>query len=103
MNRVSRLIHKARFLCRHRRILAYSHKYVITDDDLNSKPGTALQTSTDNFSEIENAKMIEELVDDFDFKGNDMDRRFFFEVTGRQLVEGEFDDLDSSDEDWALL
>ena len=47
--------------------------------------------------------MIDELVDDFDFKSNDMDRRFFFEVTGRKLVEDEFDDLDSSDEEWALL
>ena len=47
--------------------------------------------------------MIDELVDDFDFKSNEMDRRFFFEVTGKKLVKGEFDDLDSSDEDWALL
>ena len=35
-------------------------------------------------------------------ENSEIDRRIFYEVTGRQLVEGEFDnELGTSDEDWA--
>ena len=34
MNRVTRLLHRMWFMQRHRRILAFSHKYVITADDI---------------------------------------------------------------------
>ena len=43
--------------------------------------------------------MIADLLCDFDAEKNESDRRIFFEVTGRQLIDGEFDDEDTSDED----
>ena len=36
----------------------------------------------------------------YDPKNNDIDRRIHYEVTGVSLVEGEFADDDSSDEEW---
>ena len=35
MNRISRLLHKASFKQRQRKALHYSHKFVITDQDLH--------------------------------------------------------------------
>jgi len=34
MNRVTRLLHKAKFLTRQRKAVSYGHKYVISDYDL---------------------------------------------------------------------
>ena len=82
MNRVTRLLHKARFLSRHRYLLAYSHKYVITADDLTRASQTA---STTGISEMETAEMIDELLKDFDAERNETDRRIYYEVIGRQL------------------
>ena len=47
--------------------------------------------------------MIDDLICDFDAEKNESDRRIFFEVTGRQLIDGEFDDLDTSDEEQAIM
>ena len=47
--------------------------------------------------------MIADLLCDFDAEKNESDRRIFFEVTGRQLIDGEFDDEDTSDEDRARM
>ena len=45
---------------------------------------------------------IDCLLANFDAQGNDIDRRLYFEITGRQLNYGEFDIDDSSDGEWAL-
>ena len=82
MNRVTRLLHKARFLSRHRYLLAYSHKYVITADDLTRAPQAA---PTIENSEVKTAEMIDELLRDFDAERNETDRRIYFEVMGRQI------------------
>ena len=52
---------------------------------------------------IDTGTMIEDLVGDFDPENNEIDRRIFFEVTGKQIIEGEFDDDGSSEEDWGIL
>ena len=80
------------FLPRHRHILAYSHKYVITAEDLlrPRQETTAEQTSNAAKSEAEVQKMVEHLLGDFDAATDETDRRIFFEVTGRQLIKGEF-------------
>ena len=101
MNRVTRLLHKARFLSRHRYLLAYSHKYVITADDLARAPQTA---AADGKIEQETTKMIDDLLRDFDVESNETDRRIYYEVMGRNIVgSDEFDYRDSSDEDWGIL
>ena len=94
MNRVTRLLHKARFLSRHRYLLAYSHKYVITADDLDSAPQTAI---IDSKSEQETARFIDNLLRDFDVGTNETDRRIYYEVMGRNMGSDEFDYRDSSD------
>ena len=100
MNRVTRLIHKARFLSRQRNIISYSHRYVITSDDLARQEKSPLQTIPADKSSEEAAKMIEDLVGDFDPENNETDRLIFYEVTGRQMIRGEFDEEDSSENDW---
>ena len=48
--------------------------------------------------------MVEHLLGDFDAATDETDRRIFFEVTGRQLIKGEFqENEDSSDEEWRLV
>ena len=53
--------------------------------------------------EAELRNRIENVMTDFDPDNNETDRLIFYEVTGRQLFEGEFERLDSSDEEWARL
>ena len=103
MNRVTRLLHKARFQSRQKRILAYSHKYVVTADDLLREQETTSQKSSAKKSQIEIEAIINDLICDFDAEKNESDRRIFFEVTGRQLIDGEFNDVDTSDEERAIL
>ena len=85
MNRITRLIHKANFLPRHRRIIDFSHRYVITADDLslpqvNKEPENPVMTD----------ERIEAMLEEFNPDENAIDRRIFYEVTGRQLIDGEF-------------
>ena len=40
------------------------------------------------------------MLEGFEPETNETDRRFYYEVTGHQLVEGEFVNDDTSDEDW---
>ena len=82
MNRVTHLLYKARFLTRHKRMLAYSHKYVITADDLNRDAQRAGLATVAKVPESEALKMVEDLVADFDPDVNEVDRRIFYEVTG---------------------
>ena len=49
--------------------------------------------------EAELRNRIENVMTDFDPDNNETDRLIFYEVTGRQLFEGEFERLDSSDEE----
>ena len=85
MNRITRLLHKARFLSRHRRILAYSHKYVITAADLDRYDDNtvAQEVATAKKCETETAKIVDHLLGYFDTEKNETDRRIFYEVTGR--------------------
>ena len=84
MNRVTRLLHKARFLSRHRRILAYSHKYVITAADLDRYDDNtgAQEAAAAKKCETETAKIVDHLLGYFDTEKNETDRRIFYEVTG---------------------
>ena len=50
-------------------------------------------------SVAEKAEYINSLADGFDPENDDTDRRIFYEVTGTSLVEGEFADEDTSDEE----
>ena len=47
--------------------------------------------------------MIEELLRDFDGERNETDRRIYYQIMGSQLIEGEFDDGDSSDTELSKL
>ena len=47
--------------------------------------------------------MIDALVNNFDAEDNEMDRRIFYEITGLQFNEGEFDDSDTFDDGWCKL
>ena len=47
--------------------------------------------------------MIDALVNNFDAEDNEMDRRIFYEITGLQFNEGEFDDSDTFDDGWGKL
>ena len=91
MNRVTHLLHKARFLTRHKRMLAYSHKFIINAEDLERHAQRAAHLATvAKMPENEDHKMVEDLVADFDPDGNEADRRIFYEVTGEQIIDGEF-------------
>ena len=50
-------------------------------------------------SEYEKESMIEDLLAGFDAEENETDRRIFYEVTGRQLIQGEFNDMGAPDEE----
>ena len=72
MNRITRLLHKARFLSRHKRAISYSHRYVVTAEDLNQP---------DQLVEKDDPKAeIRYLVNDFDPATNKMDRCIYYEV-----------------------
>ena len=84
INRVTRFMHKAQLLSRHRRLLTYSHRYVVTDEDLIKETlRAAAQASPAENTESETARMLDELMSDFDAENNEMDRRIFYEVMGR--------------------
>ena len=93
MNRVTHLFHQERFLKRHTRILAYSHKYVISDKDVVKHQEAGTKPFMGQKSKAEMKQIIEDLVGDFDPQNNKTDRQIYYEVTGKQLIEGEFDEL----------
>ena len=43
------------------------------------------------------------MLNGFDAEINEIDRRIYYEITESQLVEGEFDGEDTSDEEWTTL
>ena len=88
MNRVTHLLHKTRLLTRQRRILSvFARHYVISAGDiakLDKKEGVKKDP------DVEKLLLIERMLADFDEESNEVDRRIFYEVTGKQLNEGEF-------------
>ena len=108
MNRATRLLYKTRFFTRQRRILAYLHRYVISTEDITrvaeQVPAQYRAESTSvQKTDAEVNKFIEFLIDGFDAASNDIDRRIYYEVTGRQLIEGEYEGEDTSDDEWGYL
>ena len=104
MNRVTRLVHKARFLSRQRRALAYSRRYVVTANDIDKWRSVPPPDSSRGLDEAEHARMLDEILAGFDLENSKIDRRLFYEITGRQLIEDEFEDGSSSgSEGWAKL
>ena len=105
MNRVSRLLHKAKFLPRQRRVISFFNRYVLCPADIVKKENV-LQGSNAKSARasvnIHNAPSnIDGLLDEFDPKDNLIDRRLFFEVTKMSLKQGEFnDDSDDSEDAW---
>ena len=43
------------------------------------------------------------VAEEFDLEDSEIDRRLFYEITGRQLIANEFNDEDTSDDDWENL
>ena len=54
-------------------------------------------------TEAEIAQLIDYLMRGFNPEANEIDRRIYYEVTGRQLNEDEFDDYDTSDDEWGSV
>ena len=74
MNRISRILHKVKFLSRQRKAIAYSNKYVINNRDIKQRT-----SKTDLVIEkLETAKVLA----GFDPVKNFQDRRVLYEVTG---------------------
>ena len=86
--------------------MAYLHKYVISSDDIVSSSDKILPRSSETIREktdADAAQMTEFLLNGFNAETNALDRRIYYEVTGRQLAGGgEFDEEEetSSDEEW---
>ena len=76
---------------------------MITGEDLNKETQIDPRASNAINSKSESAQMIDSLINDFNAERNETDRRIFYEVTGRQLVQGEFDHEFTSDEEWGML
>ena len=102
MNRVTSLIQKTRILARQRSLLSvYGRHYVISAEDitrLNQKEAAPPKAPKD--PDVEKSLMFERVVADFDGETNEIDRRIYYEVTGEQLIEGEFADTNSSNSDY---
>ena len=76
--------------------MAYSHRYVITTDDFEKwRSAPPVELSRD-LNEAEHARILDGILDGFDPVSSKIDRRLFYEITGRQLVEDEFEDGSSS-------
>ena len=107
MNRLTRLVHKAQFLTRQRLALAFSHNYIISERDvtrLDTREPGARKKVAPSLSSVENTdRSIDEVLAGFEPDSNEIDRRIFYEVTGRELVEGEYEIDDTSDDEWHRL
>ena len=87
-------------MSRHKYLLAYSHKYVISADDLTRPPQIAEATG---INQAVTAERIDELLKDFDAEKNETDRRIYYEVIGKEIGKDKPEDRDSSDEEWGLV
>ena len=78
MNRVTRLMHKAQFQTRHRLAIVYSHKYVITAEDL-VKPHESENILVNIETEAEKAELLKRLAGQYStMADNEIDRRIFY-------------------------
>ena len=99
MNRATGLLIKSQFLARQRRILAYLQRYVITADDISDRSSSSTSKPEDRTrGSNEPFQSIDLLLEGFDADKNDIDRRIYYEVTGRELVQGEFE----GEDDWEM-
>ena len=94
MNRATRILHKTRFLSRQLKAISFGHKYIISEKDV-AKDGESENGSN---SVIDREALTSELLDGFDAKNNEWDRRILFEVTGIRVYPDEFRNGWSSDE-----
>ena len=82
---------------------------MVTNDDIRRRSirvaeSTAPPTTIGSCSsEAEIAQLIDFLMRGFNPEANEIDRRIYYEVTGRQLNEDEFDDVDTSDDEWGSV
>ena len=94
MNRISRLLHRLKFLSRQRRAIKYSDRYVISVKDTRhldtERPDPQDQKDKDD---QDKAKVLE----GFDPQNNYHDRLMLYEVIGVRLRTNEFQDLSSSE------
>ena len=79
---MTRLLLKTRVRERHRRILPYLHKYVITTDDImgwSPRQADVVQPEAETDSELEEQRrqMIEFMLEGFDAEGDELDRRIY--------------------------
>ena len=95
MNRISRLLHKINFLTRQRRAVQYTHKFVITAQDV--KRATAKKDKNQDSNVKKPETNSTKVLEGFDPINNEMDRLMLFEVTGMRLRNNEFQDDSSSD------
>lgn len=96
MNRITRLLNKSYFKRRQRQALKYSHKYVITADDIKDDDGAHRRQAAPQTQQ----EKIDAILDGFEPEDDVLDRLILFEITGFQLREGEFAGEGTSDEDW---
>ena len=93
-NRVARIIHKATFKGRQRKAIDYSHKYIITDQNLVK---TAVATKKEQNEKEDWVVRANTVVEGFDALNNEQDRRILYEMLGMRIYRDEFRDEDSSD------
>lgn len=98
LNRITRLLHKTNLSKRQRKTLTFSHKYVISASDVSRAGQPDLVKKSE-----ESAQAVDQLLDGFNPEVDAVDRRLLFEITGRELEEGEFAEDDSSDEQWSIF
>ena len=101
MNRVSQLLHKARFVPRQRRSIAFFRRYVISTRDIAKQENVEKQVDQDPRATtiLTDQLYLDDLMSGFDPQNDYFDRRVFFEVTGKSLMADEFEDDNSSNED----
>ena len=95
MNRISRLLHKMNFLQRQRHAVSYSHKFVVTDQDIWKLQARTQKVSKEKFNDSETR--IKAILKGFDPVNDKQDRCILYEITGMRLQVDEFRDGESSD------
>ena len=91
MNRVSKLLHRARFLLRQRRTLRFFRRYVISAEDIkNAKVAKEKKVKNEQERQVAQTVQMSSLLSGFDPENDAFDRRIFFEVTGKSIIPDEF-------------
>lgn len=97
VNRVTKLLQKTKILPRQRKAVAFSHDYVISEHDI-ARSAAEESKNAGSADTIDTAGLIR----GFDPDNDKIDRRIYFEVTGEQVIEDEFANDYTSDEEWML-